>query len=84
MYFYPGCGPLVAVNEEQSQEEKLLTILGRTGTAGMTAREAGQMAHLKRDKIETLLGRLEGDGLIGHYKPEGCQIDRYRRVEEKT
>jgi hypothetical protein len=64
--------------EEQDQEENLLRILRRANLSGMTAREIGQMAHLKREIVEAQLLALEQDGLIERAQTSGRKVVTYR------
>ena len=67
-----------ASGDERSQEDNLLRILRRAGSDGMTAREVGQMAHLKREIVETLLLALEQDGLIERVQNNGRRTVTFR------
>ena len=55
-----------------------MRILRRAGSDGMTAREVGQMAHLKREIVETLLLALEQDGLIERVQNNGRRTVTFR------
>ena len=67
-----------SVGTERSKEDNLLRILRRAGTAGLTAREAGQRAHLPRLEVETLLASLEQDGLAERFQPAGRRAVYFR------
>jgi len=43
----------------------------------MTAREIGQLAHMKRDAVEMLLMNLEQDGVIERLQVPGQRIIRF-------
>ncbi len=67
-----------ATGDEQSQEENLLRILRRSNLEGMTAREIGQMAHLKREIVDVQLLAMEQDGLVERAQNNGRRAITYR------
>jgi hypothetical protein len=67
-----------SVGTERSKEDNLLRILRRAGITGLTAREAGQRAHLPRLEVETLLAALEQDGLAERFQPAGRRVVYFR------
>ena len=67
-----------SVGTERSKEDGLLRILRRAGSAGLTAREVGQRAHLPRLEVETMLAALEQDGLVERFQLEGRRALNYR------
>ena len=67
-----------AAGEEHNQEENLLRILRRSSLEGMTAREIGQMAHIKREIVENQLLVMEQDGLVERVQNNGRRAITYR------
>jgi hypothetical protein len=67
-----------AAGEEHNQEQNLLRILRRSSLEGMTAREIGQMAHIKREIVETQLLVMEQDGLVERVQNNGRRAITYR------
>jgi hypothetical protein len=67
-----------STGEERGQEEKLLRILQRAPIEGMTARELGQLAHLKRPIVENNLAELERDGLVERMSNTGRRVVTYQ------
>lgn len=63
--------------EERDREEQLLRVLRRASSTGMTAREIGQLAHMKRDAVEMLLINLEQDGVIERLQVPGQRVLRF-------
>jgi Fic family protein len=67
-----------ATGDEQNQEENLLRILRRSSPEGMTAREIGQLAHIKREIVDNQLLALEQDGLVERVPNSGRRAITYR------
>jgi hypothetical protein len=67
-----------AAGEEHNQEENLLRILRRSSLEGMTAREIGQMAHIKREIVENQLLVMEQDGLVERVQNNTRRAITYR------
>ena len=67
-----------SIGMERSKEDNLVRILRRAGITGVTAREAGQRAHLPRLEVESMLNALEQDGLVERFQPEGRRAVYFR------
>ena len=67
-----------ATGDEQNQEENLLRILRRSSPEGMTAREIGQLAHIKREIVDNQLLALEQDGLVERVPNSGRRAITFR------
>jgi hypothetical protein len=68
--------------DDNQREDQVLRVLSRAASGGMTAREIGQMAHLKRDEVDALLLVLERDGLVERVQVEGQRVIRFHLVQK--
>jgi hypothetical protein len=66
---------------DNQREDQVLRVLSRAAASGMTAREIGQLAHLKRDEVDALLLVLERDGLVERVHVEGQRAIRFHLME---
>lgn len=65
-------------NEERDQEEQILRVLRRAEKKGLTPREVGQMAHMKRNMAEMILINLEQDGIVERVQTPEQRAIRFR------
>ena len=67
--------------DDNQREEQVLRVLSRAASSGMTAREIGQMAHVKREEVDGMLLVLERDGLVERAQIEGQRVICFHLVQ---